>query len=316
MKISEVEIPTLLFEEGASPANPGSGFQRLFVASSDSELTLRDSGGNEVKFAPQVGTTKGDLFVYNGSSLTRVGVGSDDEVLTADSAEAAGVKWAAGGGGGGGGTTWLDPVASGNAPDGTDDDEFDNSTIDTTEILGGGSATWVEDHDVISVRADSQNTALAAQVTPLTSPSVGLVVETALRMAVVSTSPDDHIVAGVVLCDGDTSSDNAVFAGFRLSGDGLLTFRVTQGTFGGMSYEGQTEFQGFAGGWLYVRLIWDATDTFDMRMSIDGTTWTSAGQSTVSKSMTPTHMGVVAGGLNSSGPTVLASFEYLRAQNP
>lgn len=101
MKISEVQIPTLLFEEGASPSNPSSGFQRLFVASSDSELTLRDSGGNEVKFAPQVGTTKGDLFVYDGSSLIRVGVGADNEVLTAASAEAAGVKWAAGGGSGG-----------------------------------------------------------------------------------------------------------------------------------------------------------------------------------------------------------------------
>lgn len=42
-------------------------------------------------------TTKGDLFVYNGSAIVRVGVGSNDQVLTADSAQAAGVKWAAGG---------------------------------------------------------------------------------------------------------------------------------------------------------------------------------------------------------------------------
>jgi hypothetical protein len=50
-------------------------------------------------------TTKGDLFVFDGTNLVRVGVGSDDNVLTADSAQSAGVKWAAGGGGGGG---WVE----------------------------------------------------------------------------------------------------------------------------------------------------------------------------------------------------------------
>jgi hypothetical protein len=40
-------------------------------------------------------TTKGDLYVYNGSSLVRQGVGSNNQVLTADSAQANGIKWAA-----------------------------------------------------------------------------------------------------------------------------------------------------------------------------------------------------------------------------
>lgn len=52
--------------------------------------------------ALDVGTTKGDLLVHNGSTYVRLPVGSNDQVLTADSAQAAGVKWAAGGGGGGG----------------------------------------------------------------------------------------------------------------------------------------------------------------------------------------------------------------------
>lgn len=46
-------------------------------------------------------TTKGDLFVFDGTDLVRVGVGTDDHVLTADAAQAAGLKWAAGGGSGG-----------------------------------------------------------------------------------------------------------------------------------------------------------------------------------------------------------------------
>lgn len=39
-------------------------------------------------------TTKGDLLVY-GSALSRLGVGTNGQVLTADSAQALGVKWAA-----------------------------------------------------------------------------------------------------------------------------------------------------------------------------------------------------------------------------
>lgn len=46
-------------------------------------------------------TTKADIIVHNGTDNIRVAVGADTQVLTADSAEASGVKWAAGGGGGG-----------------------------------------------------------------------------------------------------------------------------------------------------------------------------------------------------------------------
>ena len=42
-------------------------------------------------------TTKGDLHGYS-SSNTRVPIGSNDQVLTADSSQALGLKWASGGG--------------------------------------------------------------------------------------------------------------------------------------------------------------------------------------------------------------------------
>jgi len=47
-------------------------------------------------------TTKGNLIVASGATWAALGIGTDGQVLTADSAEATGVKWASGGGGGGG----------------------------------------------------------------------------------------------------------------------------------------------------------------------------------------------------------------------
>lgn len=43
-------------------------------------------------------TTKGDIIVSNGSDNVRLGVGTDTYVLTADSTQATGLKWAVGGG--------------------------------------------------------------------------------------------------------------------------------------------------------------------------------------------------------------------------
>lgn len=40
-------------------------------------------------------TTKGDIYVYDGAALQRQGVGANNTVLTADSAQANGIKWAA-----------------------------------------------------------------------------------------------------------------------------------------------------------------------------------------------------------------------------
>lgn len=78
-------------------------------------------------------TTKGDLYTF-GTSDTRLGVGANNTVLTADSAEATGLKWATPAGGGSGLTriTTLNPSAASEAIA----DSVFSSTYDNYLIVG------------------------------------------------------------------------------------------------------------------------------------------------------------------------------------
>jgi hypothetical protein len=48
---------------------------------------------DEANFLASRLTAKGDLFVYDGSDVVRLPVGSDGQVLSADSTEPSGLKW-------------------------------------------------------------------------------------------------------------------------------------------------------------------------------------------------------------------------------
>ena len=81
-------------------------------------------------------STKGDLLVFSGGTIKRLPIGTNDHVLTADSAQTAGLKWAAaaGGGGGGGDSYGIEPGLKPPASPHADDDEFGdaNATDPTT----------------------------------------------------------------------------------------------------------------------------------------------------------------------------------------
>lgn len=67
------------------------------ISSGSSGIGASVVGGVATLVSPL--TTKGDVFVRNATQGTRLGVGADGLVLTADSAQATGLKWAAAGGG-------------------------------------------------------------------------------------------------------------------------------------------------------------------------------------------------------------------------
>jgi hypothetical protein len=82
------------------PAVDGSALTNLNPAALSSALPIANGGtGQTAKTAAfdalSPNTTKGDLAVHNGTNNIRVPAGTNNYVLTADSAQAAGLKWAA-----------------------------------------------------------------------------------------------------------------------------------------------------------------------------------------------------------------------------
>lgn len=112
-----------LDEHSSAPGTPGSGSVRLY-AKADGYLYGKDDAGNEYDLTGGGGTlaianggtgqtsktpafdalapttTKGDLIAHDGSDNLREAIGSNGHILTADSAQASGMKWAAAAGGG------------------------------------------------------------------------------------------------------------------------------------------------------------------------------------------------------------------------
>lgn len=107
-KVSDNLSPSLLIVEGSAPSQtpsgtyPGipSGDQRLFIDSADHKLKRVNHSGTvtNLEAGTLSVTTKGDLQGYD-TAANRIPVGTDGYVLTADSTQALGLKWASGGAG-------------------------------------------------------------------------------------------------------------------------------------------------------------------------------------------------------------------------
>lgn len=92
-KLQDIKTPLLQFEEGDAPATPASGVVRIY-AKADGKMYAKDDAGSESALGGSASplTTKGDVFVY-GSAVARLPVGTNGQVLTADSTQGLGVKW-------------------------------------------------------------------------------------------------------------------------------------------------------------------------------------------------------------------------------
>lgn len=259
-------------------------------------------------------TTKGDVHTYD-TVDARLGVGSNDHVLTADSAQTLGIKWAAAGGGGQTVPDWVVYLIERLAGETghTDDDFFaSDSSGDYTEQTVSGSATWTIDHGLLSAVVDDQSASdAAAFLKSITSASAPMTIETAINMRGIA---EDSNTIGLCFTDGTAASSNVAHAAFfaTASNSGL---RIRGGTltdlFATLNNTIQQPTFRFFGDTLYIRLAWTAANTWKAAWSGDGVTWTDYGETTDSFTMTPTHFGVYTTTHGGSNP-LLSTFHYFR----
>jgi len=236
-------------------------------------------------------TTKGDVHTYS-TVDARLAVGSNDEVLTADSAQSLGVKWAAAGGGGGA-EDWVKNMLGYPTSVGADDtvwagtDYADDFTLVT---VSGTAATITEQEGILSV----------FQVGDMT----GSDVNAALKAHTFSTGDEwtlacrffPHVSGqtsrgGLLITDGTTGAADAVFAHIE-NDNGNVQAVLRKGTLTNLTTETwKQNFKSTGGPFVWIKLIYSASNTFQGLLSSDGVNWHDFGQSTTSRTMTPTHVG-------------------------
>lgn len=240
-----------------------------------------------------------------------------DDVLTFD-----GTTWGPAAASGGGSTPlWLDYLNGRVAGETShaDDDFFDDGSLsgDWTTLTTSGSQTITEQYDRLSVEitgtiATSDFNAILRGI----SPTVGDVIETRIANTMVSEA-QDFLFAGLCFSDGVLSSSTvAMFTAFHRidvverHGWWLST---RDGTFTAASADtsGADEAIIQPTTDLYMRLEYDAANTFKAFVSPDGITWINPGTS-FTTSFTPTHAGLVWSNWGHSADLTVVTFDYFR----
>lgn len=199
---------------------------------------------------------------------------------------------------------------------GHDDDDFfkDDTKTGITEVTVSGTATWTELNGVLSVAYDNQTAGDAAvALKALTPSSAPVTFETAISGLLTA---QDFTSVGLCFTDGTTATNNIALARYHQgsagsryrNGSGTLT-DYTAGTNGEIAVPSPIS----PNGRVYMRIIWTAANSFSVRFSPDGVTWTNFDDADADfpKTMTPTHFGAFVSTQGGATQNV-ASFDYFR----
>lgn len=182
-----------------------------------------------------------------------------------------------------------------------------------TSVLPSGSATWTEGDNLLTALATNQTAEDWACQLAAHSFSVGDAFVLPVRLPLLySDSGNDSNATramGIVFSDGTSTSSNCVMGHLQWPNDNetqaLLVGR--HGTIDAVSTAPWVSMSqdGAGGGWIYIKLIYQASNTFRLQFSPDGRVWSAFGESDISKTMTPTHVGVGAYNANTSGTAIM-----------
>lgn len=237
--------------------------------------------------------------------------------ISVDSTDPANPVVSATGAGGGGGTgkdrRWNPPGGA------TVIDEFNDDSIDAAWLrvdptgAAAANATWAEGADSLAVKntGGDSSQAMHALLRPLgTSMTIGDGIVTFLTIHArlnVSTA-----MGGLILADGSTPATGNQVCGlaYTSAADGnntqVVNYAFTNFT---AATAGSTDNYLVPARGIYLRLWKTAATTWQVDTSPDGVLWSRA--AFVTKSFTPTHVGVVSSSYGTATKHII-SYEFLR----
>lgn len=189
------------------------------------------------------------------------------------------------------------------------DDKFfpDGSAHGGTVVTPSGTATWLQEQDVLAGIADDNVSQDAnCLLWPLTPTTAPITIEVAMRDII---PPVNFAHAGLCFTDGTAVTSKIVmgvhYQSIWDSKSGTIQLVTTNHT---AITTGSAPVQALP--WAYLRLIWIGTDSWSYGRSVDGVLWTYAPFTTTS-GPSPTHFGLELSAYGSGLP-VQAAWEYIR----
>lgn len=205
---------------------------------------------------------------------------------------------------------WLRPTTAH-----VNDDEFRDASVNAawTQTDPASPATWTENGDVISASVAGGDPAqrLHALTKTITGIAAGTEIVTAVRILC---DAQQYPFAGLIFSDGSTAG-----AGVQVSGHvyldsaapGTLNFQLLRTTnFDTLGSAASSTTWAHIGPQVYLKLVYNAANSFRLEVSPDGVSWIVAIANTA-LTLTPTRGGLVAS-TNGGASAVVASFEHFR----
>lgn len=189
-----------------------------------------------------------------------------------------------------------------------DDKFFTGGSPTGTAVTVGGTAVWSQGLGRLNCVFNNQGSGqAAARLWTLTPVAAPVTLETCYEVL----APQNAYQIGLLFTDGLTSGDN-LYAAMQIGdGNGLYTYRGTLGAIGSANTGAGITPNTYFPRQIYVRTIWTAANTFEAAWSVDAVAWSKFGLTSDSKTMTPTHFGVLVSTYGVNTPAV-ASFKYVR----